>query len=51
MEKEKYIKAIKRAERLIWLENKTGFVSMTKIHKSKKIYDRKKFKLCLKDFQ
>lgn len=51
MKNEKYIKAVKRADRLIELENKTGFQAKTKVHKSKKVYDRKKLKkLCLKDY-
>ena len=51
MKNEKYIKAVKRADRLIDLENKTGFVSNTKVHKSKKLYDRKKMKkICVEDY-
>ena len=35
-----YIKAVKKADREIQLSQSAGFVSKTKIHKSKKIYDR-----------
>jgi len=38
---EDYIKAVKKADREIQLENTTGWVSTTKVHKSKKIYSRK----------
>ena len=37
-----YIKAVKKADREIQLSQSAGFVSKTKIHKSKKVYDRKK---------
>jgi len=37
-----YIKAVKKADREIQLSQSAGFVSKTKIHKSKKAYDRKK---------
>lgn len=36
-----YIKAIKKADRELELENNPGFKSKTKVHKSKRIYDRK----------
>lgn len=36
-----YIKASRKGAREAELENSTGFKSITKIHKSKKIYDRK----------
>jgi hypothetical protein len=39
-----YIKAIKKADREIELENNPGFKSTNKIHKSKKNYDRKRSK-------
>jgi hypothetical protein len=39
-----YIKAIKKADREIELENNPGFKSTNKIHKSKKNYDRKRLK-------
>lgn len=41
---EDYIKAIKKADREIELENNPGFKSKTKVHKSDKDYDRKRFK-------
>ena len=37
-----YIKAVKKADREIQLSQSVGFVSQTKVHKSKKVYDRKK---------
>jgi hypothetical protein len=37
-----YIKAVKKADREIQLSQSAGFVSKTKIHQSKKAYDRKK---------
>ena len=37
-----YIKAIKKADRELELENNPGFKSKTKVHKSKKVYDRKR---------
>lgn len=37
-----YIKAVKKADREIQLETSAGWTSTTKVHKSKKIYDRKK---------
>ena len=40
--KEDYIKANKKADREISIEDSTGFVSTHKIHKSKKSYTRKK---------
>ncbi len=39
-----YIKAVKKADRAIALENSSGFTSTTKIHKSKKTYNRKEGK-------
>lgn len=39
-----YIKAIKKADREIELENNPGFKSTNKVHKSKKNYDRKRSK-------
>jgi len=36
-----YIKAVKKADREIQLSNQSGWVSTNKIHKSKKVYDRK----------
>lgn len=39
-----YIKAIKKADREIELENNPGFKSKTRIHASKKVYNRKKVK-------
>jgi hypothetical protein len=37
-----YIKVIKKTDRELELENNPGFKSNTKIHKSKKVYDRKR---------
>ena len=37
-----YIKAVKKADREIQIENSTGWSATTKVHKSKKIYDRKR---------
>jgi hypothetical protein len=34
------VKACKRADREMQLENNTGFVSVRKVHKSKKDYNR-----------
>jgi hypothetical protein len=39
-----YIKAVKKADRAIALENSSGFKSTTRIHKSKKTYNRKEGK-------
>jgi len=36
-----YVKAMKRVNREMELENSTGFRAVTKIHKSKKAYDRR----------
>ncbi|MFR9166533.1 MAG: hypothetical protein ACLVKO_10075 [Dysgonomonas sp.] len=36
-----YIKAIKKADRETQMENQSGWVSVTRIHKSKKAYSRK----------
>lgn len=41
---EDYIKAVKKADREIQLENSIGWSASTKVHKSKKIYDRKRDK-------
>ena len=41
-----YMKAIKKADREIQLAETTGFRSVTRIHKNKKIYDRKNNKQC-----
>jgi hypothetical protein len=39
-----YLKAIKKADREIVLEQQPGFQSTTRIHKSKKLYNRKRNK-------
>lgn len=39
-----YIKAVKKADRDIDLENSSGFKSTTRVHKSKKVYNRKEGK-------
>lgn len=39
-----YIKAVKKADRAIALENSSGFKATTRIHKSKKTYNRKEGK-------
>lgn len=39
-----FIKAIKKTDREIELEDNSGFKSHTKVHKSKKIYDRNRSK-------
>ncbi len=39
-----YIRAVKKANREIELENSTGFKAVTRIHKSKKAYNRKEGK-------
>lgn len=41
---EDYIKAVKRADREISLENSSGFKAVTRIHQSKKVYKRKEGK-------
>lgn len=41
---EDYVKAVKKADREIQLENNVGWVSTTKVHKSKKLYNRKNSK-------
>lgn len=38
------MKAVKKADREIELSYNVGFKTVTRIHKSKKVYDRKKFK-------
>jgi len=39
-----YVKAVKKADRAIGLENSSGFRAVTKVHKSKKAYNRKEGK-------
>ena len=39
-----YIKAVKKADREIQLEQSVGWSATTKVHKSKKAYDRKRDK-------
>lgn len=39
-----YIKAVKKADREIELKDNPGFKSKTKIHKSDKVYNRKRMK-------
>ncbi len=39
-----YLKAVKKADREISLEQSAGWVAMHKVHKSKKIYDRNNYK-------
>ncbi|MDH6355267.1 hypothetical protein M2132_001606 [Dysgonomonas sp. PH5-45] len=39
-----YIKAVKKADREIQLEQSAGWVAVNKIHKSKKVYSRKNLK-------
>ncbi len=41
---EDYVKAVKKADREIQLEASAGWVSTSRVHKSKKIYDRKSIK-------
>jgi len=41
---EDYIKAVKKTDREIQLETSVGWTSVTKVHKSKKLYNRKKNK-------
>jgi len=41
IDNDSYIKAIKKADRELELENDPGFKSNTKVHKSKKTYNRK----------
>lgn len=41
------MKAVKKADREIELENSVGFKSTTRIHKSKKSYNRNNFKRTL----
>lgn len=38
---EDYIKAVKKTDREINLENQAGWISTNKIHESKKVYNRK----------
>lgn len=44
-----YIKAVKKADRETQLQQNAGWVRITKVHKSKKIYDRKAEKKKNKD--
>ncbi len=46
---EDYVRAVKKADREIQLENNTGWVSTNKIHKSKKTYSRKNNKNYLEE--
>ncbi|NDV67867.1 hypothetical protein [Dysgonomonas sp. 25] len=39
-----YIKAVKKADRELQLEQFVGWQRITKVHKSKKLYDRKREK-------
>ncbi|MTK53531.1 hypothetical protein [Paludibacter sp.] len=39
-----YVKAVKKADREIELTGQAGWKSIHKIHKSKKLYDRKLYK-------
>jgi len=39
-----YIKAVKKADREIQLETNIGWTATTKVHKSKKLYNRKRDK-------
>lgn len=41
---EDYIKAVKKADREAQLESSAGWTSVTRVHKSKKIYNRKDIK-------
>lgn len=41
---EDYIKAVKKADRDIQLENNPGWTASNRIHKSQKLYDRKRDK-------
>jgi hypothetical protein len=41
---EDYIKAVKKADRDLWLQNSSGFRAVTKVHQSKKAYKRKEGK-------
>lgn len=45
MEQESYVKAIKKADRELELEDSPGFKARTRIHKSKKKYSRKHYKI------
>ena len=42
-----FIKAIKKADREIELENSVGFKCITRVHKSKKVYNRSNSKKVL----
>jgi len=46
---EDYIRAVKKVDREIQLENSVGWTAITRIHKSKKIYNRKNMKNNLPD--
>lgn len=39
-----YIKAVKKADRETQLETNVGFTAITKVHRSKKLYNRKNSK-------
>lgn len=39
-----YLKAVKKADREIQLEKNAGWIASNKVHKSKKVYDRKRDK-------
>ena len=39
-----YIKAVKKADREAQLETNVGFTAITKVHKNKKLYNRKNSK-------
>ena len=39
-----YLKAVKKADRDIQLTQSDGWARITKVHKSKKVYDRKRAK-------
>jgi len=41
---EDYIKAVKKADREIQLSNQPGWVATNRVHKSKKVYNRKTVK-------
>lgn len=45
-----YIKAVKKADREIQLESAVGWTAATKVHKSKKLYDRKRDKRNLEKY-
>lgn len=45
-----YIKAVKKADREIQLESAVGWTAATKVHKNKKLYDRKRDKKNLEKY-